>query len=131
MISAIPLPIIPIFIITTSGMPGTGLLLLNTSRATRANSRNHKQIPRGPAISYLPPPGGLILFSGAQLHETVPNTTDLARYSIDFRTVHLDDVIAHRGAPNVDSRCTGTTMPAITFVALSLQHISEEFCENV
>ena len=61
-------------------------------------------------IRYLPPPGGVILFSGAQLHETVPNTTDFARYSIDFRTVHLDDVAARRGAPNIDSRSTGTTM---------------------
>jgi hypothetical protein len=61
-------------------------------------------------MRYLPPPGGIIVFSGAQLHETVPNTTDLARYSIDFRTVHLDDVLARRGAPNLDSRCTGTTM---------------------
>jgi hypothetical protein len=62
------------------------------------------------SVRYLPPPGGMIAFSGAQMHETVPNTTDTARYSIDFRTVHLDDVIARRGAPNVDSRCTGTTM---------------------
>lgn len=62
------------------------------------------------SVRYLPPPGGMIAFSGAQLHETVPNTTDVARYSIDFRTVHLDDVLARRGAPNVDSRCTGTTM---------------------
>ena len=56
------------------------------------------------------PPGGFVLFSGAQLHETVPNEEDVARYSIDFRTVHYDDVVARRGAPNVDSRCTGTTM---------------------
>jgi hypothetical protein len=62
------------------------------------------------SLRYLPPPGGIIIFSGAQLHETVPNTTDVARYSIDFRTVHIDDVIAHRGAGNLDSRCTGTTM---------------------
>jgi hypothetical protein len=61
-------------------------------------------------MRYLPPPGGVIVFSGAQLHETVPNTTNLTRYSIDFRTVHLDDVLARRGAPNLDSRCTGTTM---------------------
>ena len=61
-------------------------------------------------VRYLPPPGGVIVFSGAQLHETVPNTTDVARYSIDFRTVHLDDVGARRGAPNLDSCCTGTTM---------------------
>lgn len=63
-----------------------------------------------PSVRYLPPPGGVILFSGAQLHETVPNTTDLARYSFDFRTVHMDDVLARRGAPNLDSRSTGTTM---------------------
>lgn len=61
-------------------------------------------------VKLLPPPGGTIAFSGAHLHETVPNTTDLARYSIDFRTVHLDDVRARRGAPNVDASCTGTTM---------------------
>ena len=64
------------------------------------------------------------MFSGAQLHETVPNTTDLARYSIDFRTVHLDDVIAGRGAPNLDSRCTGTTMRDY-LRASDLQHLPE------
>lgn len=64
----------------------------------------------GESLRYLPPPGGVILFSGAQLHETVPNRTDVARYSIDFRTVHLDDLAARRGAVNVDSRCTGTTI---------------------
>jgi len=56
------------------------------------------------------PPGGVILFSGAHLHETVPNTSRIARYSIDFRTVHLDEVVTHAGARNLDSRCTGTTM---------------------
>jgi hypothetical protein len=61
-------------------------------------------------VRLLPPPGSIILFSGAQLHETVENTTGIARYSIDFRTVHYDDVVARRGAANIDSRCTGTTM---------------------
>ena len=61
-------------------------------------------------MRYLPPPGGVILFSAAQLHETVPNSTDHARYSLDFRTVHLDDLVGQRGAPNLDSRCTGTTL---------------------
>lgn len=61
-------------------------------------------------VRYLPPPGGIIVFSGAQLHETVPNTAGVARYSIDFRTVHLDDVRNRRGAANVDSSSTGTTM---------------------
>jgi hypothetical protein len=61
-------------------------------------------------VRFLPPPGGIIVFSGAHLHETAPNLTDETRYSIDFRTVHLDDAARRRGAPNVDSRCTGTTM---------------------
>ena len=65
---------------------------------------------KGPSIRYLPQPGGCILFSGAQLHETIANTSGVARYSIDFRTVHLDDVKAHRGAPNIDSRSTGSTL---------------------
>jgi hypothetical protein len=62
------------------------------------------------SLRYLPPPSGMIAFSGAQLHETVPNTTDAARYSIDFRTVHFDDVQRRLGAANIDSRATGTTM---------------------
>ncbi len=62
------------------------------------------------SIKIICPPAGLMLFSGAHLHETVPNTSGVARYSIDFRTVHGDDAVAHLGAANVDSRCTGTTM---------------------
>jgi len=76
-------------------------------------------------IRLLPPPGGTILFSGAQLHETVPNHADIARYSVDFRTVHLDDVIARRGAANVDSRCTGTTMRDY-LRASDLKHLPDE-----
>ncbi len=78
-----------------------------------------------PTVCCLPPPGGIILFSAAQLHETVPNTAGLARYSIDFRTVHLDDVVAHRGAPNVDTRATGTTMRDY-LRASDLEHIPED-----
>lgn len=73
----------------------------------------------------LPPPGGIVLFSGAQLHETVPNRAGIARHSIDFRTVHLDDVMARHGAPNVDSRCTGTTMRDY-LRASDLEHLPEE-----
>ena len=51
-----------------------------------------------------------MLFSAAQLYSTVPNTCGITRYSIDFRTVRIDDVWNRAGAPNVDSACTGTTM---------------------
>jgi hypothetical protein len=63
-----------------------------------------------PQIRLLPPPGGIIVFSAAHLHSTVPNTSGHTRFSIDFRTVHLDDVIRQNGAPNIDSYCTGSTM---------------------
>ncbi len=76
-------------------------------------------------VRLLPPPGGVIMFSGAQLHETVPNTTETARYSIDFRTVHVGDVAAERGAKNIDSRCTGTTMRDY-LRASDLEHLPEE-----
>lgn len=76
---------------------------------TREQPRPQEEV-EGPSLRYLPPPGGCILFSGAQLHETVENTSGVARYSIDFRTVHIDDVKAHCGARNVDSRSTGSTL---------------------
>ena len=50
------------------------------------------------------------MFSGQQMHSSVPNTSGVTRFSIDFRTVHLDDVVAKRGAPNINSACTGTVM---------------------
>lgn len=55
-------------------------------------------------------PASLLSFSGAQLHSTVPNETDTARLSIDFRTVHLDDLIGKAGPRNVDSQSTGTSV---------------------
>jgi hypothetical protein len=63
-----------------------------------------------PQIRLICPVGGVILFSGAQMHSSVPNTTGVTRFSIDFRTIHLDDAATKRGAPNIDSACTGTTM---------------------
>jgi phytanoyl-CoA dioxygenase PhyH len=58
------------------------------------------------------PPGALVLFSGAQLHATVPNTSGRTRFSVDFRTVHVDDAIAQAGATNHDSHGRGTTLRA-------------------
>lgn len=54
--------------------------------------------------------GGIILFSGAHLHSSVPNTSGKTRFSIDFRTVHIQDVAEQTGAPNIDNYCTGTLM---------------------
>ena len=51
-----------------------------------------------------------LLFSAGQLHATVPNTSQLTRFSIDFRTVHIDDLRSRRGARNVDSLAVGSTV---------------------
>ena len=59
------------------------------------------------------------------MHSTVPNTSGRTRISIDFRTVHIDDVIAKRGAPNVDSACTGTVLRDF-LRASDFSHIPEE-----
>ena len=58
----------------------------------------------------LPAPGEVLLFSGAQLHASIPNTSGRARYSVDFRTVDVPDLMAGRGAPLVDVHCTGTAI---------------------
>ncbi|TAL37822.1 MAG: hypothetical protein EPN97_04650 [Alphaproteobacteria bacterium] len=47
--------------------------------------------------------GDIIVFSAAHLHQTVKNNSDMARFSLDFRAVHLADHAARRGAPNVDN----------------------------
>jgi hypothetical protein len=61
-------------------------------------------------VTVVPPLGGIMLFSGDQLHASIPNTSGITRYSIDFRTVHVDDVHAGLGAPVADVACTGTAL---------------------
>jgi hypothetical protein len=92
---------------------------------TREQPKPQEEV-KGPSVRYLPQPGGCILFSGAQLHETIANTTGVARYSVDFRTVHLDDVKAHRGAPNIDSRCTGSTLRDYLKASSPGEHLPDE-----
>jgi len=77
---------------------------------TRVQPQADEELELSPDVRIVCPPGGPIVFSAAQLHTTVPNTTTRTRFSIDFRTVNLDDLIEGVGAPNVDSACTGTTL---------------------
>lgn len=52
----------------------------------------------------------MLRFSSAHLHATAPNTSGLTRFSLDFRTLNLDDLESGIGAPNIDSAATGTTL---------------------
>ena len=79
---------------------------------TRRQPKAEERLDVDAEVRIVNPPGGLILFSGTQLHATVPNTSGRTRFSVDFRTVHVDDVAARRGAPNLDSHGTGTTLRA-------------------
>jgi hypothetical protein len=77
---------------------------------TRVQPRLTGVVDLEPEIRIVAPVGGVMMFSGQQLHATVPNTTEVTRFSIDFRTVHRGDLENGQGAKNVDSHCTGTSM---------------------
>jgi hypothetical protein len=82
----------------------------NFEEYTQSQPHPEEPIEMEPQVRVICPVGGIILFSGAQLHSAVPNTSGQTRFSIDFRTVHFDDVVAKTGALNVDSAATGTTL---------------------
>jgi hypothetical protein len=77
---------------------------------TRVQPKPEEPVNIDPQVRFVCEVGGPFLFSAAHLHSTVPNTSPHVRYSIDFRTVHLDDAANGVGARNIDSACTGTTM---------------------
>jgi hypothetical protein len=77
---------------------------------TRPQPRPLGALEPDPQLRPVVSAGGAILFSAAQLHSTVPNTCGMVRYSIDFRTVNIEDLKCRLGAPNIDSACTGTTL---------------------
>jgi hypothetical protein len=52
----------------------------------------------------------ILAFSGAHLHATAPNTSGKTRFSIDFRTIHIEDTKNKRGAKNIDTKSSGTTL---------------------
>ena len=92
---------------------------------TRKQPKPEEPIELDPQIRVVLPPGAILLFSAAQLHSTVPNTSGRTRFSIDFRTVNLADAISGHGARNIDSECTGTTMRDY-LRATDLAHLPEE-----
>lgn len=77
---------------------------------TRDHPRLEEDIEQESQLRIVCPVGGMILFSGAHLHSSVPNTSGVTRVSIDFRTVHMDDLRERRGAANVDCEAKGTTL---------------------
>jgi hypothetical protein len=55
-------------------------------------------------------PGDLLYFAGAHLHASVPNVSGEARFSVELRTVNIDDFRRNRGAPALDGRAPKTPL---------------------
>lgn len=89
---------------------GRRLAAQQIKKETRAQPEAQEELELEPDLRVVTPVGGMLIFSGAQMHSTVPNTTTQTRFSIDFRTVNVDDLAEGKGAPNVDSECSGTTL---------------------
>lgn len=89
---------------------GRKLAAQQVGKDTRKQPGPEEPMELDPQVRLVTPVGGIIQFSGAQMHSTVPNTAGRTRFSIDFRTVHLADLLARTGAPNLDAACTGTTL---------------------
>ncbi|HYE72281.1 MAG TPA: hypothetical protein VEF04_03085, partial [Blastocatellia bacterium] len=77
---------------------------------TRKQSKPEEHVELDPQVRLVYKAGGIFIFSAAHLHSTVPNTSGVARYSIDFRTVNLADLKAGIAAPNIDSEPLGTSL---------------------
>jgi hypothetical protein len=92
---------------------------------TRVQPHAEEELELQPDIRIVGRPGEVMLFSAAQMHSTVPNTAGFTRFSIDFRTIHVEDAWRRRGARNIDSECTGTTMRDY-LRATDLAHVPEE-----
>lgn len=86
----------------------------NAARFIKSDERNHPTtsipIPLEPQERIVGGASSMLMFSAAQLHSTVPNTSGRTRFSIDFRTASLTDLREHRGANLVDTKSTGTTL---------------------
>jgi hypothetical protein len=92
---------------------------------TRVQPKPEEEIELDPQVRPICEPAGLIIFSAAQMHSSVPNNSGKTRFSIDFRTVHVGDLGERKGAPNIDSECTGTTLGDYLRIS-DLAHVPDE-----
>lgn len=76
---------------------------------TRKHPLALEELPASSELRLVCDGASAISFSCGQLHATAPNTSGATRFSLDFRTIHLDDFKQGKGAFNVDAAATGTT----------------------
>jgi hypothetical protein len=82
----------------------------NIKQDTRVHPLPLQPVDLNNELRFVLSAGESLAFSSAYVHATAPNTSGKTRFSIDFRSVNIDDVINNVGAPNIDNRSTGTTL---------------------
>jgi hypothetical protein len=96
---------------------------------TRAQPKALVEIAAQPDVRVVTPVGGIKMFSAAQMHSSIENTSGRTRFSLDFRVVNIDDTVAGIGAPNLDSFCTGTSLPDFLRVS-DLRPVDDEVVQR-
>jgi hypothetical protein len=78
--------------------------------ATVGQPRPLETVALDPEIRIATPPGGLIMFSSAQLYSILPNDSLKTHFAIHFQTVNETDLIKGIGAANIDAEARGTSL---------------------
>lgn len=89
---------------------GRQLATTQVGKDTRKHPLPLEEVNTSDEVRFICNSAEVILFSAGHLHATVPNTAGTTRFSIDFRTVHVDDLRDSSGAPNIDNASRGTTL---------------------
>ncbi len=77
---------------------------------TRKHPLPSEPVDPGSEVRFVLKSAEVLVFSASHLHATAPNNSGQTRFSIDFRTVCLDDLTAGAGAPDGDNDSKGTTL---------------------
>lgn len=82
----------------------------NTNTGHTANYPSLKETTVGDSVSVVANKADILIFSAQHLHKTLQNHTNQTRFSLDFRTVEIDDMNNGIEAKNVDNRSTGSAV---------------------
>jgi hypothetical protein len=79
-------------LITTAGMGKSKNAAKHIGRDTRMQRHAEEPLELESDVRFIVSTRGAIVFSGARPDSTVPNRTNMVRWSIDLRRVSIDDV---------------------------------------
>jgi hypothetical protein len=97
----------------------------HVKKDTRKTPKPEEPMELDPQVRVVTPVGGVLVFSAAQMHSSVPNTSGKTRFaSTSARSTRTTSRRA-TPAPNIDSECTGTTLRDYLRVT-DLGHVPEK-----